>query len=101
MLVFIIVGAVFFILSFVFGRYRKKLRKEHIKAWNKALKYMRYTSLALIIAGLLKYTSRSQEHTSELQSRFDLVCRLLLETKELSLVCCALCSLLRRCQQPP
>ncbi|MBF0754414.1 MULTISPECIES: DUF423 domain-containing protein [Jeotgalicoccus] len=53
MLVFIIVGAVFFILSFVFGRYRKKLRKEHIKAWNKALKYMRYTSLALIIAGLL------------------------------------------------
>src|SRR5699024_12110103 len=25
--------------------------------------------------------SRSEEHTSELQSRFDLVCRLLLETK--------------------
>src|SRR5699024_12773421 len=28
---------------------------------------------------LLEYTSRSEEHTSELQSRFDLVCRLLLE----------------------
>src|SRR5699024_11235699 len=27
--------------------------------------------------------SRSEEHTSELQSRFDLVCRLLLETKKL------------------
>src|SRR5207249_7068230 len=27
------------------------------------------------------YTSRSEEHTSELQSRFDLVCRLLLEKK--------------------
>src|SRR5699024_12381681 len=27
---------------------------------------------------------RSEEHTSELQSRFDLVCRLLLETKKLS-----------------
>lgn len=53
MLVFIIVGTVFFILSFVLGNYRKKLREEHIKTWNKALKYMRYTSLALIIAGLL------------------------------------------------
>src|SRR5207249_12029803 len=27
------------------------------------------------------WTSRSEEHTSELQSRFDLVCRLLLEKK--------------------
>src|SRR5207249_12099070 len=27
--------------------------------------------------------ARSEEHTSELQSRFDLVCRLLLETKNL------------------
>src|SRR5437868_15329379 len=27
------------------------------------------------------YPSRSEEHTSELQSRFDLVCRLLLEKK--------------------
>src|SRR5699024_11927497 len=28
-------------------------------------------------------SSRSEEHTSELQSRFDLVCRLLLEKKKL------------------
>src|SRR5207249_7280092 len=28
------------------------------------------------------FTSRSEEHTSELQSRFDLVCRLLLEKKK-------------------
>src|SRR5699024_12084653 len=28
--------------------------------------------------------SRSEEHTSELQSRFDLVCRLLLEKKNIS-----------------
>src|SRR5699024_11447500 len=28
-------------------------------------------------------TSRSEEHTSELQSRFDLVCRLLLEKKKI------------------
>src|SRR5207249_5447696 len=29
-------------------------------------------------------TSRSEEHTSELQSRFDLVCRLLLEKKKIN-----------------
>src|SRR5699024_11356334 len=29
-----------------------------------------------------RITSRSEEHTSELQSRFDLVCRLLLEKKK-------------------
>src|SRR5699024_11697094 len=28
------------------------------------------------------YSSRSEEHTSELQSRFDIVCRLLLEKKK-------------------
>ncbi|CEA02857.1 hypothetical protein BN1048_01872 [Jeotgalicoccus saudimassiliensis] len=53
MILFIIVGSVFFILSFVFGIHRKNLRENHIKPWNKALKYMRYTSLALILAGLL------------------------------------------------
>src|SRR6266513_5782445 len=30
---------------------------------------------------------RSEEHTSELQSRFDLVCRLLLETKKQNSLC--------------
>src|SRR5699024_11220284 len=30
-------------------------------------------------------SSRSEEHTSELQSRFDLVCRLLLEKKKISI----------------
>src|SRR5699024_12786435 len=32
-------------------------------------------------AGLERVDARSEEHTSELQSRFDLVCRLLLEKK--------------------
>src|SRR5207249_9559870 len=32
-------------------------------------------------ASVSKTPSRSEEHTSELQSRFDLVCRLLLEKK--------------------
>src|SRR5437868_9574515 len=31
---------------------------------------------------LVRYGERSEEHTSELQSRFDLVCRLLLEKKK-------------------
>jgi len=41
--------------------------------------------LALGIAALIaayRYTARSEEHTSELQSRSDLVCRLLLEKKK-------------------
>ncbi len=53
MLVFIIVGTAFFILSFVLGRYREKLREEHKEPWNKALKYIRYISLALLFAGLV------------------------------------------------
>src|SRR5699024_12712519 len=41
-------------------------------------------SPSLIIATLSQ--SRSEEHTSELQSRFDLVCRLLLEKKKKLLI---------------
>src|SRR5437868_8153372 len=33
-------------------------------------------------SGAVAYVARSEEHTSELQSRFDLVCRLLLEKKK-------------------
>src|SRR5205809_2728722 len=33
-------------------------------------------------AGILRDTARSEEHTSELQSRLHLVCRLLLEKKK-------------------
>src|SRR5699024_12714684 len=32
----------------------------------------------------IKFIKRSEEHTSELQSRFDLVCRLLLEKKKIT-----------------
>src|SRR5699024_12427779 len=34
-----------------------------------------------VVLGVGAYIFRSEEHTSELQSRFDLVCRLLLEKK--------------------
>src|SRR5699024_11551413 len=38
--------------------------------------------LVLMLNNLQDPESRSEEHTSELQSRFDLVCRLLLEKKK-------------------
>src|SRR5207249_11616716 len=42
----------------------------------------RYQSAAALAADLRAFVEgRSEEHTSELQSRFDLVCRLLLEKK--------------------
>src|SRR6266704_7087443 len=34
-------------------------------------------------AAAVRFHGRSEEHTSELQSRFDLVCRLLLEKKKI------------------
>src|SRR5438067_3902438 len=37
----------------------------------------------LILVGAVAGSDRSEEHTSELQSRFDLVCRLLLEKKNM------------------
>src|SRR5437868_8029814 len=37
-----------------------------------------------MMIGELDHGERSEEHTSELQSRFDLVCRLLLEKKKKS-----------------
>src|SRR5699024_12496123 len=36
----------------------------------------------LVAIRILRFPPRSEEHTSELQSRFDLVCRLLLEKKK-------------------
>src|SRR5699024_11920081 len=48
-----------------------------------ALLFYRSTVAALV---LLLPVGRSEEHTSELQSRFDLVCRLLLEKKKPTLI---------------
>src|SRR5438094_2619681 len=39
---------------------------------------------ACLIAGAKRVEARSEEHTSELQSPYDLVCRLLLEKKNLT-----------------
>src|SRR5699024_11766179 len=40
-----------------------------------------------VAIGCSEFCSRSEEHTSELQSRFDLVCRLLLEKKNHKQLC--------------
>src|SRR5438067_8368194 len=40
--------------------------------------------------------ARSEEHTSELQSRFDLVCRLLLEKKKIIIQHESMCKLMKR-----
>src|SRR2546430_10826258 len=41
-----------------------------------------YVAILLTIADILTFVSRSEEHTSELQSQSNLVCRLLLEKKK-------------------
>src|SRR3989442_12021834 len=46
------------------------------------LRYARSGLLGAILLGLGRAGSRSEEHTSELQSRPHLVCRLLLEKKK-------------------
>src|SRR5207249_8360729 len=48
----------------------------------RALFRSRETSTAVTVAKPSRGRSRSEEHTSELQSRFELVCRLLLEKKK-------------------
>src|SRR5438034_1510612 len=40
------------------------------------------TAISLVANGVARFTPRSEEHTSELQSHSDLVCRLLLEKKK-------------------
>src|SRR5207249_11553316 len=52
---------------------------RHLRAADAAGKQVIVSTLALADAS---DGSRSEEHTSELQSRFDLVCRLLLEKKK-------------------
>src|SRR5437868_8099574 len=44
-------------------------------------KKMRRLAIRSALSDKVATNSRSEEHTSELQSRFDLVCRLLLEKK--------------------
>src|SRR3712207_7305513 len=56
-----------------------------------------YQIPALILDGLTVVVSRSEEHTSELQSRQYLVCRLLLDKK----ICLLVCTLAPCLARPP
>src|SRR5699024_12648155 len=53
---------------------------DHVRGINNQ-KYPQAVVDAIANADIITTAIRSEEHTSELQSRFDLVCRLLLETK--------------------
>src|SRR5699024_12333144 len=70
---------------------RRYVRRDHVFALahtdNQRAGTARRDDLLRIIHGdhaqrILTAHTRSEEHTSELQSRFDLVCRLLLEKKK-------------------
>src|SRR5699024_11684528 len=45
-------------------------------------KLVNHDNFQVLNKDILQFKFRSEEHTSELQSRFDLVCRLLLEKKK-------------------
>src|SRR5687768_11420035 len=61
----------------------EKLQKEGEVGQARITQYTRYLTVGLSAAQAIGYeTTRSEEHTSELQSRLHLVCRLLLEKKK-------------------
>src|SRR5690554_7129315 len=62
--------------------WRRRLRPS-TRFWPRVSRVLRITSglVATKLVGAMALTSRSEEHTSELQSRPHLVCRLLLEKK--------------------
>src|SRR5699024_11748014 len=64
----------------------KRLKPYHIKAdTNHLYVIVSPENFTLQINGEhYRFVPRSEEHTSELQSRFDLVCRLLLEKKKVN-----------------
>src|SRR5699024_12268193 len=71
---------------------RRTIVETHNKLWNGVLKgsvlvgeitKLEFLSPEVVVFhGIGAEIPRSEEHTSELQSRFDLVCRLLLEKKK-------------------
>src|SRR5699024_11811111 len=63
------------------GTELNKSLSDMSKGFNRMMKYKKINKN---LVGFMRATevTRSEEHTSELQSRFDLVCRLLLEKKK-------------------
>src|SRR5699024_12744121 len=63
------------------GEYTQVLEDARRHAIDRMLENARLLGANGVIG--MRFDSRSEEHTSELQSRFDLVCRLLLEKKKM------------------
>src|SRR2546428_8912745 len=67
-------------------RYIKNLQNEKLEIFEEYVvnaKNAAYFYPKIEMPGFFALTTRSEEHTSELQSRSDLVCRLLLEKKKI------------------
>src|SRR5690349_22449314 len=63
--------------------YTTLFRSPHLRsAITYLVPFLAFATLGLHGCGSTPVTARSEEHTSELQSRRDLVCRLLLEKKK-------------------
>src|SRR5690349_22417074 len=66
-----------------FGRHLRKLRKKKRDISLRKTATPKSARDLSKICALITQSARSEEHTSELQSRRDLVCRLLLEKKKI------------------
>src|SRR5699024_11226243 len=80
LMVLFFIPIVGFILYLIFG---KTISNRKIFTWDTKSKLgvKRAVQAQMRAIEENQFTFRSEEHTSELQSRFDLVCRLLLEKK--------------------
>src|SRR2546428_5082671 len=65
---------------------REVLQNSVLLFQNRIILYATSTRHILVLINIQEYQIRSEEHTSELQSRSDLVCRLLLEKKKIMLM---------------
>src|SRR5699024_12866251 len=60
---------------------RKKVARVHARITDRRQDFLHKLTTRLVRENQVVVSLRSEEHTSELQSRFDLVCRLLLDIK--------------------
>src|SRR5699024_12078273 len=67
--------------SIYYGHQREVVRRDGMLLAN--TRHLKLTAADEPFTTSVRFRTRSEEHTSELQSRFDLVCRLLLEKKKL------------------
>src|SRR5699024_3366290 len=80
--IFVIYNSIPLLLNVLFTKYNVNIDVFEINPiWYAFMVYF-FITMAYLVKIFRSAISRSEEHTSELQSRFDLVCRLLLEKKK-------------------